>query len=93
MCVPHGQTQPGSFSGERKEPGTRLVFERTPALLLRASNDGKVEWNTTAEYATAFLSFDWLKFLWRGIRSNTKLMKILVSLLVLKVQEYKLCIN
>ena len=34
--------------------------------------DGKVRWNTD-EYATSFLQFDWLYFLWRGIKHSIKL--------------------
>ena len=46
-----------------------------PSKLLRASNDGKVEWNTTrcilpvdtVEYATVILASDWLYFSRHGI--------------------------
>ena len=46
-----------------------------PSKLLRASNDGKVEWNTTrcilpAEYATVILASDWLYFSRHGINTN-----------------------
>ena len=48
-----------------------------PSKLLRARNDGKVEWNTTrciplhtAEYATVILASDWLYFSRHGININ-----------------------
>ena len=48
-----------------------------PNKLLRASNVGKVEWNTTrctlpidtAEYATVILASDWLYFSRHGINT------------------------
>ena len=51
-----------------------------PSKLLRASNDGKVEWNTTityyplhsAESATVILASDWLYFSRYGINVSYK---------------------
>ena len=47
--------------------------QKDPSKLLRASNDGKVEWNTTHRILpVAILAFDWLHFSSRhGIKYNT----------------------
>ena len=57
-----------------------------PNKLLRASNDGKVEWNTrcilpfayyplhTAEYVTVILASDWLYFSRHGINGSKALL-------------------
>ena len=58
-----------------------------PSKLLRACNDGKVEWNTTrcilplytAEYATVILASDWLYFSRHGIKYNTLLVTLLAK--------------
>ena len=55
-----------------------------PSKMLRARNNGKVEWNTTrcilpvahyplhtAEYATVILASDWLYFSRHGIKNGT----------------------
>ena len=60
-----------------------------PSKLLRARNDGKVEWNTTrcilpvayyplhtAEYATVILASDWLYFSRHGIKSSIQAINI-----------------
>ena len=47
--------------------------QKDPSKLLRAGNDGKVEWNTTHRILpVAILAFDWLHFSSRhGIKYNT----------------------
>ena len=61
--------------------------QKDPSKLLRASNDGKVQWNTSssisAEYATAILASDWLYFSRHEINRCTFLIHFVYDYIVL----------
>ena len=66
-----GNVRNGSQEVMRFENWLLRGPQMDPSKLLRASNDGKVGWNT-AEYATVILASDWLYFLGYGIKCNTE---------------------